>query len=91
MSQENVEVVRRMVDAFNGGDVEAVIAAFDEGCELHEPLEMPDTPTEGFRGRGHPRVDGEPVRDRRQSVRADELHDQRRVADRIRIAAGRPN
>src|SRR6476661_6318809 len=50
MSEENVEIVRRMVDAFNRGDVEAVVAAFDEGCELHEPLEMPDRPAEGFRG-----------------------------------------
>ena len=50
MSQQNVEVVRRMFDAFNRGDVETVVAAFDEGCRLHEPPEMPDTPAEGFRG-----------------------------------------
>jgi ketosteroid isomerase-like protein len=50
MSEEKVEVVRRMFDAFNRGDVETVVAAFDEGCQLHEPPEMPDTPAEGFRG-----------------------------------------
>jgi ketosteroid isomerase-like protein len=50
MSQENIEVVQAMLDAFNQGDAAAVIAAFDEGCELHEPAEMPDTPASGFRG-----------------------------------------
>jgi ketosteroid isomerase-like protein len=50
MSQENVEVVRRMLDAFNRDDVEAVIAAFDARCEINEPLEMPDSPAAGFRG-----------------------------------------
>ncbi len=50
MSQENVEIVRGMVDAFNRGDVDAVIASFHEHCELHEPPEMVDTPRAGFRG-----------------------------------------
>ena len=50
MSQENVEVVRRMLDAFNRGDVDGVIATFDEGCLLEEPGEMPDSPSRGFRG-----------------------------------------
>jgi ketosteroid isomerase-like protein len=50
MSQENVEVVQHMIDAFNRGDVAAVISAFDESCEVFEPPEMPDTPTVGFRG-----------------------------------------
>jgi ketosteroid isomerase-like protein len=50
MSPENIDVVRQMLDAFNRGDVPAVIAAFDESCELYEPPEMPDTPTPGFRG-----------------------------------------
>jgi ketosteroid isomerase-like protein len=50
MSQKNVEIVQHMLDAFNRGDVAAVIAAFDESCELHEPPETPDTPTSGFRG-----------------------------------------
>jgi ketosteroid isomerase-like protein len=50
MSQENINVVRQMLDAFNRGDVPAVIAAFDENCELHEPPEMPDAPAPGFRG-----------------------------------------
>jgi ketosteroid isomerase-like protein len=50
MSQENVDVMRRMLDAFNRGDVAAVTATFEENCELHEPPETPDTPTAGFRG-----------------------------------------
>jgi ketosteroid isomerase-like protein len=50
MPEGNVEVVRRLFEAFNGGDVDAVLTAFDEECELHEPAEMPDTPAEGFRG-----------------------------------------
>jgi ketosteroid isomerase-like protein len=50
MSAENVEVVRRMLDAFNRDDHDAVVAAFDEGCEIEEPLEMPDSPATGFRG-----------------------------------------
>ena len=50
MSEENVEIVERLLEAFNRGDEEAVIAAFDEGCELDEPPEMPDRPRSGFRG-----------------------------------------
>ena len=42
--------MRRMLDAFNRGDVAAVTATFEENCELHEPPETPDTPTAGFRG-----------------------------------------
>ena len=50
MSQQNVEIVRCMFDAFNRGDVDGVIATFDEGCLLEEPREMPDRPSRGFRG-----------------------------------------
>jgi ketosteroid isomerase-like protein len=50
MSQENIDVVRRMLDAFNRGDVDAVIAAFHEGCEVSEPPEVPDRPALGFHG-----------------------------------------
>jgi ketosteroid isomerase-like protein len=50
MSQENIEVVRHMLDAFNRGDVPAVLAAFDRNCELDEPPEMPDRRPGGFRG-----------------------------------------
>jgi hypothetical protein len=39
MSQENIDVVRHMLDAFNRGDVPAVLAAFDRNCELDEPPE----------------------------------------------------
>jgi ketosteroid isomerase-like protein len=50
VSERNVEIVRRMLDAFYRDDVAGVIDAFDEGCELHEPRETPDTPAQGFRG-----------------------------------------
>ena len=50
MSQENVQVVRRMLDAFNRDDVEAVIATFHASCEINEPPEMPDSPPTGFHG-----------------------------------------
>jgi ketosteroid isomerase-like protein len=50
VSQDNVEVVRHLLDAFNRGDVDSVIAAFHESCELHEPPQMPDSPAQGFRG-----------------------------------------
>ncbi len=50
MSEENVEMVRSMVGAFNRNDVDSVVAAFDEGCEIKEPLEMPDSPATGYRG-----------------------------------------
>ena len=50
MSQENVEVVRCMLEAFNRDDSDAVVAAFAEDCELYEPPEMPDRLALGFRG-----------------------------------------
>jgi ketosteroid isomerase-like protein len=50
MSQENVEIVQRMFEAFNRDDYDAVVAAFAEDCELHEPPEMPDRLALGFRG-----------------------------------------
>jgi ketosteroid isomerase-like protein len=49
-SHDSGELVRRMVEAFNRDDVEAVIAAFDEDCEIMEPPEMPDSPDVGYRG-----------------------------------------
>jgi hypothetical protein len=54
MSQENVEVVRQMLDSFNHGDVAAVIGKFDKNCELREPPEMPDRLALGFRGQRNP-------------------------------------
>jgi ketosteroid isomerase-like protein len=39
-----------MLDAFNRGDVPAVIATFDQSCVLSEPPETPDRPAQGFRG-----------------------------------------
>jgi ketosteroid isomerase-like protein len=48
--QPNVELVRRLVDAFNRDDIDTVLAAFDEGCEIHEPPQMPDSPPTGYRG-----------------------------------------
>jgi ketosteroid isomerase-like protein len=50
MSKENVKVARCMLEAFNRGDVDGVIATFDEACLVEEPQEMPDSPSQGFRG-----------------------------------------
>jgi uncharacterized protein len=50
MSEENVEVVRRLVEAFNRGDVDTVLAAFTVDCEIDEPPQMPDSPAQGYRG-----------------------------------------
>jgi uncharacterized protein len=37
MSQQDVETMRRAYDAFNRGDVPAVLQVFDEAIEWHEP------------------------------------------------------
>ena len=50
MSEDRLEVMRRMLDAFNRDDVDEVIASFAEDCQVVEPLEMPDSPVHGFRG-----------------------------------------
>jgi ketosteroid isomerase-like protein len=50
MSQENVEVVLRMLEGFNRGDLDAVLATFGDRCEINEPKEMPDSPAMGFQG-----------------------------------------
>ena len=47
---ERAALGRAHVDAFNRDDVQAVIAAFDAGCEINEPPEMPDGPATGFHG-----------------------------------------
>jgi uncharacterized protein len=41
MSQENVEIVRRMLDAFNRGDFEASLMFLDEAVEWHDPTDVP--------------------------------------------------
>ena len=43
MSQQNTEVVRQLLDAFNRGDVDGVVGVFTEDCELREPPEMVDS------------------------------------------------
>ena len=45
-----MEVVQLILDAFNRGDVDGVIAMFDEGCVVEEPPAMLDSPALGFRG-----------------------------------------
>jgi ketosteroid isomerase-like protein len=54
MSEDRLEVMRGMLDAFNRDDVDVVIASFAEHCQIVEPAEMPDSPVHGFRG--HPGV-----------------------------------
>jgi ketosteroid isomerase-like protein len=50
MSEENVEIVVAMLDAFKRNDIDELVGAFTEDCELYEPPEMPDRVAEGFRG-----------------------------------------
>ena len=49
MSQENVEVVARLIEAWNGRDVEAILALFHPECEVVFPPEVPEPGP--FRGR----------------------------------------
>jgi ketosteroid isomerase-like protein len=42
MSQENVKLVHRMVDAWNRGDVDAFLSGFDPDCEVVFPPEVPE-------------------------------------------------
>ena len=48
MSSENVERVRRFVDAFNHLDLESVVADIEEDAELHEWPEAPGA--QSYRG-----------------------------------------
>ena len=41
MAQENLEVVRRMYDAFSQGDIETVLGQMDEGIEWNEAENFP--------------------------------------------------
>jgi hypothetical protein len=41
MSRENVEIVARLVDAWNQANVEAMLALFDPECEVIFPPEIP--------------------------------------------------
>jgi uncharacterized protein len=49
MSEENVDIVRRAYEAFNGGDPEAAIALLDPEVEWTLPAHFPDAET--WRGR----------------------------------------
>ena len=42
MSQENVEIVARLVDAWNQANVEAMLVLFDPECEVTFPPEVPE-------------------------------------------------
>ncbi len=44
MSQENVEIMRRLNAAFNAGDIETAVALFDSEAELTDLLNAPDVP-----------------------------------------------
>jgi ketosteroid isomerase-like protein len=48
MSQENVEIVRRLVEAWNEGNVDTFLSFFDHDCEV---IFSPEVPEPGpFRG-----------------------------------------
>jgi ketosteroid isomerase-like protein len=53
MSQQNVEIVRGQIDAFNRGDYDAALAVLDEEVEWHVPdVAALDAPASGVvRGR----------------------------------------
>jgi ketosteroid isomerase-like protein len=42
MSQENVEIVHRLVEAWNERNVDALLGFFDPGCEVLFPPEVPE-------------------------------------------------
>jgi ketosteroid isomerase-like protein len=42
MSQENVRLVHRAIDAWNRGDVDAFLSQFDPQCEVIFPPEVPE-------------------------------------------------
>jgi ketosteroid isomerase-like protein len=54
MSEENVEIVRRMYDAWQDGDYEAALAYFDPEVEWSEPPDNPGART----WHGHEGVNG---------------------------------
>ena len=49
MSEENVEIVRRSLDALNRGDIDAWLEDIAADAEVHDLPTMPDTPVR----RGH--------------------------------------
>ena len=53
MSQENVQIVRAQIDAYNRGDYDAALAPLDEEVEWHVPgVAALDAPASGtVRGR----------------------------------------
>ena len=54
MSRENVEIVTALVDAWNRGDVEALLEPFHPDCEVVFPPEVPEPGP--FRGRAELRA-----------------------------------
>jgi ketosteroid isomerase-like protein len=42
MSQENVEIVTGLVEAWNAADIEAILAVFHAECEVVFPPEVPE-------------------------------------------------
>jgi ketosteroid isomerase-like protein len=43
MSEQNVALARQTYEAFNRGDLDAVLGMFDPEIEVHDPPEMPDS------------------------------------------------
>ena len=54
MSEENVEVVRKSIDAVNRGDVDAVVALVSPDVEWEDPVFWSE-PARIYRGRGEVR------------------------------------
>ena len=70
MSQENVEIVRRMYEAFNRGDFEGSTQTLHPAAELHQPSAMADSDSYYGRDRVRPRPCGLADRVGGTSVRA---------------------
>lgn len=57
MSERNVRIIRRVLEAAQAGDDDRVLADFDDEIEMHEPAEMPGTTVRrGHRGYREGRV-----------------------------------
>jgi hypothetical protein len=50
MSKENNAIVHQLVDAWNRGDIDGVLALFDSACEVVFPPDVPGVPANLDRG-----------------------------------------
>ncbi len=83
MSQENVEIVRRAIDAFNRRDLAAWLAEWDARCEYRPAMErVMAGDDDSFRGHEGLRRWWQEMSDA-WSYWHDEVHEIRPIADRV--------